>query len=85
MPLVPRLLNLDGTELSWAELNAMVADYYQTAAHTAYYDAPARACGYCAQMRHSLCSGRMAREEGRFSPHDTIPCGCDCHRLDRFV
>ena len=61
----------------------MVADYYRTDARTARYDAPARAGGYCAALRHGLCSGRMAREEGRFSRHDTIPCGCDCHRLER--
>ena len=78
-----RLLNLDGTDLSWAELNAMVADYYRKAAPAAYNDAPARTGGYCAETRHGLCSGRMAREEGRFSRHDTIPCGCDCHRLER--
>ena len=78
-----RLLNLDGTGLSWAELNARVADYYRTDAPTTRYDAPARVCGYCAQMRHGKCGGRMAREEGRASRWDTIPCGCDCHRLER--
>ena len=78
-----RLLNLDGTDLSWADLNAMVADYYLPSAPTTYYDVPARVGGYCAKRNHSLCSGRMAREEGCASPHDTIPCGCDCHRRER--
>lgn len=74
---MPHLQTLDSRPLTWAELREHHRRYYEMRAITDRVTA--RAGGECVKRLHSRCNGRMAREEGIASPHDTIPCGCDCH------
>ncbi len=73
---MPRLLNLDGSAQTWAELHERNRVYWETHQRDGELKVvPRLRCTWCRRKRHYLCS-----EDQSGMDHRTV-CECECRKV----